>query len=373
MAAVSAGGLQQQAPMSGSSLPYQHQQELQKQLSQQQLQELQPYLDLSHVLSGLDRVLQLLLGLRLVHRQPQPGELWADHIIVLELQQPAASGSAQQVCVLGTVYVDLNAGYAAQLLLYGRACPFLTTQHRHDPQAVQPAAGDGTAVGLNAAQVSGSNTLSSSVPAVALGLQSGGVLCGTCNQVSLGLWELCHELGHAVNFILSSGSSSQHPPDVQSRAGDAGNGIHNDRLGGGAAAPSSSAHSCYHMHASWLPVDLVELPSTLFEGLAMDGSALQLLCQHKDTGEAMPLQLAHALAGCTRAAHYSPSLHQSMVRRQVGCVARGTQQLVHPVWVRCSVCPATDADITTYSSCCSLPLCCPFRRCPCNAVTGVLL
>jgi Zn-dependent oligopeptidase len=68
------------------------------------------------------------------------------------------------------------------------------------------------------------------------------------------------------------------------------------------------------MHASWLPVQLVELPSTLFEALVMDQSTLQLLCRHKETGEGLPAALADRLAAFMRAAHYSPALHQSMVR-----------------------------------------------------------
>jgi hypothetical protein len=95
------------------------------------------------------------------------------------------------------------------------------------------------------------------------------------------------------------------------------------------------------MHASWLPVELVELPSTLFEVLAMDASALQLLCQHKDTGEALPAQLAHALAGCMRAAHYSPALHQSMVRRQGAVVATGERSS----WCTLPVCAAVTQPV----------------------------
>jgi len=284
-----------------------------------------------------------MLGLSLTQRQPAPGELWADNIVVLEVR-PAAPDSiaaassfdssststrtgnsnamVQPVPPLGTVYLDLNKGYAAQLLLYGQDYPVLCRADPADPagQALLSSGTESAAAGFDTGaghcstpcpstqpghhQCGGSS--SSSIPrlscgtAVALGLQSGGALSGTHEQVALGLWELCHEMGHAINFILSSSSSQTKP-----RA-----------LAVDSSMPSDTATGrlAYHLHASWLPVELVEVPSTLFEALAMDSATLQLLCRHQQTGNHLPAPLADKLAQFMREAHYSPALYQGVVR-----------------------------------------------------------
>lgn len=314
-------------------------------LSQQELDELQPYLQLPGVLSGLDALLQLMLGLRLTARQPLPGEVWADRVLVLELRQLSSPATPTQTqsssyndtdstrgtannptpstaagALLGTVYVDLTAGYAAQLLLYGQGHPFLgctgpqglLQQQQQQPQQNNEPASDGVMRGTNQQHTEplGSSTSSSHTdssgcgkPAVALGLQSGGALSGTTyDQVALGLWELCHEMGHAVNFILSS-SSSSNSYDSHTETGGAA----------GSAMQATQGQCLYHTHASWLPFELLELPSTLFEVLVMDPLTLQLLCTHQHTGEALPAELASSLARFMQATHYNPAVYQSMV------------------------------------------------------------
>lgn len=317
-------------------------------LSHQDLQQLEPYLSLTGVLSGLDTILQLLLGVQLRQRQPHPGEVWSERVLVLELQQPAEQQGAQPSCssrgsnsasssrrggtagreggdadgtVLGTIYLDLNGGYAAQLLLYGQGYPMLSCQQPPWPgQQVQR--GCAAAAAAGAAEAAwGGNTGA----AVALGLQSGGVLYGSHQQVALGLWELCHELGHAVNFILSS---AQHSNTTSTSSHTTGASVHQSTSGqrsstqcsqGGTqlqgldAQTGAYAAACYHLHASWQPVELVEVPSTLFEAFVMESASLQLLCVHEDTGEALPHGLADRLAEFMRGAHYHPAGYQSVV------------------------------------------------------------
>jgi Zn-dependent oligopeptidase len=67
------------------------------------------------------------------------------------------------------------------------------------------------------------------------------------------------------------------------------------------------------LHASWQPVELIEVPSTLLEVFVMDSSCLQLLGVHEDTGEALPQGLADRLAAFMRGAHYHPAGYQSVV------------------------------------------------------------
>jgi hypothetical protein len=339
-------------------------QEQEATLSQHDLHCLQPYLQLPSVLAGLDGILQLLLGLRLIQRNPRSCEVWADRVLVLELclavhcessegdntatassrscrssaNGCSSNGGSSSIdsgnssgyggmsdAVLGTIYLDLNAGYAAQLLLYGHSYPFLVrqdSQQQHSKHALA-----GFQQGPFGSSTSGGAGVGA---AVALGLQSGGVLHGQHSQVALGLWELCHEMGHAVNFILSSTSSSSSS-DSSSSSRASGDSTHSSTgnssscrsangvqpVGDCAAPPEvtqqQAAAGVYHLHSTWLPVELLELPSTLFEALAMDASTLQLLCRHEGTGAALPAEFAGKLAASMHAAHYSPSLYQRVV------------------------------------------------------------
>lgn len=282
-------------------------------------------------------MLQLLLGLTLTQRPPHPGEVWADGVLVLELREcrtPAnnAAGSVTATSssdaaeeaggrVLGTVYLDLNSGYAAQLLLYARDYTCLASSTRQQSQDSAPAE--------EAAALRDSNSwqagLQGSSPAVALGLQSSGVLAGSYDQVALGLWEVCHEMGHAVNFILSSNSSSDSVGDTGGSAAcaaaAAGSSSHGSSRQPFEAAQHDtgvpSASLSYHLHASWLPIELLELPSTLFEVLALDPHTLQLLCRHQTTNEPLHEALAARLARFMQATRYHPALYQSVVSQ--GC------------------------------------------------------
>ncbi|KAF6266429.1 hypothetical protein COO60DRAFT_453095 [Scenedesmus sp. NREL 46B-D3] len=62
------------------------------------------------------------------------------------------------------------------------------------------------------------------------------------------------------------------------------------------------------MHVAWLPLEVLELPSSLFEAFCMDAACLQVLCRHSSTGQQLPADLAAKLAGFMRSSHYSPLL-----------------------------------------------------------------
>jgi hypothetical protein len=84
-----------------------------------------------------------------------------------------------------------------------------------------------------------------------------------------------------------------------------------------------------HRHAAWLPVELLELPSTLFEALVQDPACLQLLLSGGAGGSidgaggrsdgvaaaatALPAGLATQLAALLRHVHYNPAAYQHTV------------------------------------------------------------
>ncbi|KAG2499646.1 hypothetical protein HYH03_002585 [Edaphochlamys debaryana] len=121
------------------------------------------------------------------------------------------------------------------------------------------------------------------------------------------LWEVLHELGHALHFLLAS-PPSPSPPGARVRpAGPLepaplGTGIGEE----GEPGPVSYAHA--HLPYQ-LPLELVELPSSLLERGAADEGALGLVlgrCRHAVTGGPPPPVLVASLARAVRGAHYSP-------------------------------------------------------------------
>lgn len=254
-------------------------------------------------MSGFNRLLQLSMGLSLRPRPAAAGEVWNDRVQVYELhdshlgsrpgqeqqQQQHVAGDGQAVAdtLLGTIYIDPSGGFAAQLVLYGPRYQGLWRDRHLQKQAAS----------------SGESSTNSAPCAVALGLQSHGALGETHTQLALGLWELCHELGHAVNFILSATPRHQRQ--------------HTTAQANGRPPAAAGVGQCYHMHAAWLPLEILELPSTLFEGFCMDPKCLQVLCQHCVTGEPMPMKLATKLAKFMHASHYHPLMYQHTVSATV--------------------------------------------------------
>jgi hypothetical protein len=308
---------------------------LQSQLAElplENLQQLQPYLQLQQVLTGFDQLLQLSMGLSLKPRDAAAGETWNDRVLVYELwwlpdsqqqQQQQQQGNEVEAILeqtgnatafdnttaqsnsgrlLGTVYLDPAGGFSTQLLLYGPLHPGSLQQQQHDSQDLTSSSSSSSSSGQSCA-----------VPAVAVGLQSQGVLSETHTQLALGLWELCHELGHAVNFILSATGNSPgihlHQQQQQQQQQQF---FGLDQCAAGFKAGRTTSKP-YHMHAAWLPLEVLEVPSTLFEAFSMDVACLQVLCRHSSSGEQLPADLAVRLAAFIRSSHYNPLMMQHTV------------------------------------------------------------
>jgi hypothetical protein len=304
------------------------------QLSLEDLQDLQPYLQLQQVLTGFDQLLQLSMGLSLQPRPAAAGETWNGRVLVYELWEVPDSQQQQQQRqqqdneveatlaqrgkaaagnttaqrsssskLLGTVYLDPSGGFSTQLLLYGALYPG-GLQRQEQQQQQQQQEDDSQ----DSASSSSSSSNRYTVPAVTVGLQSQGVLGGTHAQLALGLWEFCHELGHAVNFILSAAEKS---PGITLQGQQQQSDAPHPRSAGFKAG--HKIQEPYHMHAAWLPLEVLELPSTLFEAFSMDAACLQVLCRHSSSGEQLPADLAVSLAAFIKSSHYNPLMMQHTV------------------------------------------------------------
>lgn len=166
---------------------------------QQEAGLLQQHLQLPGVVAGFAALLQSLLGLRLVQRTAAEAELWAPHVLVLDVlqegQQPEADAGATEPLLLGTVYLDIGGGYGARVLRYARTTP------SSGGAAYQHAA---VAVGISGNMIPA---------AAAAAVQEGADAASDCVAVPKAvqlvlsvsqLWELAHELGHAVHLVASS-------------------------------------------------------------------------------------------------------------------------------------------------------------------------
>jgi Zn-dependent oligopeptidase len=165
---------------------------------QQEAGLLQQHLQLPGVVAGFAALLHSLLGLRLVLRAAADAEVWAPHVLVLDVwqkrQQPEGGAGAAELLLLGTVYLDVGGGYGARVLRYARTAP------SSGGASYQHAA---VAVGISGSRI----------PAPAAAVQEGADAAADCVVVPEAarlllsvsqLWELAHELGHAVHLVASS-------------------------------------------------------------------------------------------------------------------------------------------------------------------------
>jgi hypothetical protein len=314
------------------------------------VQELSAYLQLSHLLSGFNHLLQASFGVSLEQRAARPCEVWHDGVQVYELHDVLSSkaegpstqqgegvdkqeavlrtincssqgtlpgvasdgsrsgsgwssgtsstnntDSSVRNSLLGTLYFDPASGCATQLLLYGSpysaggsgslGFPYNSPQQQSGSSGHSGSSKKGQ--GHDAEGCAGAAVK----PAVVVGLQA----WGSSAQSPLAVFELSHELGHAVNFILNAAKHVLHDHDSRSSALSFGQ-LESHRAAGdqlqrtqqslqcdnAAAVGCSSNGSCgsfssrYHLHASWLPIEVSELPAMLLEVVSMDPACLQV-------------------------------------------------------------------------------------------------
>lgn len=161
----------------------------------------EPYLQLDGVLAGIGQLLADEWGVQLSPAAPAAGEVW--------------NASVRKLCVadsnnasLGVLYVDPSGYYGTRMLQF--AVPV--------PANSMGATADGAmAAGTPAAAAAAAGT-----PAVAaIGLASRGQLHG--GNLALGLWELLHEMGHALHYLLSARGVAGCPDTLC--AADSGNAL----------------------------------------------------------------------------------------------------------------------------------------------------
>ena len=177
----------------------------------------------------------------------RPAELWSETVLTVNLSVPETGAR-------GVLYVDPGGGYGARQLNF-------SSSNSRRPNA-------GGAVSQQQA------ALPIDQPAVSLGLMwrwPGGMADGLP-----ALWELLHELGHGVHLLLSS-QRQPHSP-TQSDTGIAGStGRGNAATPDGESDGEIGTRSDFkHFGGLHLPLDILEVPSTFMEKLAMHPATLQV-------------------------------------------------------------------------------------------------
>ena len=217
---------------------------------------LEGYISLPSAMEGLSALLAHAGGLRLEPRHARSGEVWADSVLVWELWGPGGTdgGGGFGGCggpLLGTIYLDPSAGYGTRLLLRGGG------------------SGGGDAGSLSAGGLAVLLGSPCGAPAVALGLQSGGRLGGA--NLALGLYELAHEMGHALHFLLAQHARRErHERGAQEQA----------KAAVAVASCPDWPSALAGLGVVWWPPEAAELASTLLEEVVMEPAALRLLCRH---------------------------------------------------------------------------------------------
>ncbi|GIL68291.1 hypothetical protein Vafri_21579, partial [Volvox africanus] len=238
--------------------------------------ELEPYMHLDNILYGLSDVLYDLMRVRLevdmaagsvdthdAHdREFSLAEVWDPRVVRVNVWK--------ERCFAGTVYLDFGTGYGTRQLRFpaGELVPSagevvgLTQasagkEERGDRYNGR-SQGGGSSRTVGAACDSGDVPSYASTPAVVIGLQ--GELRDGCAGSASALHELLHEMGHALHLILSS-----------------------------APKPLYSGGSAFvHCGGLHLPLDVLEVPSSLLQMLAYDPVALARICRHRPTQPPRP-------------------------------------------------------------------------------------
>lgn len=100
------------------------------------------------------------------------------------------------------------------------------------------------------------------------------LLC-MCAESPAALHELLHEVGHALHLTLSSSAAAAQPflsADASATATSANSGL-------GTSTAASGAEGVMHFGGLQLPLDVLEVPSSLLQTLAYDPAALARICR----------------------------------------------------------------------------------------------
>jgi hypothetical protein len=298
-------------------------------------------------LAGFSTLLRPLLGVALLPRPPagagEASEVWAPRVRVLSLVDEGGA-------LLGTVYVEPGGGYGTRMLRHG-PWPWVPRaggasdgsdsdgggggdgadtilSSRALWVAAEAQSGAGSTAAMAAAPAGGEvNTAwppklepelccwlqeaAAGAPAVAIGLsglqpqphlqpQAGGSGRDGCILSLPLLWELGHEMGHAVHLLMSSrpagawnaageAGAEAAAARVDQVTGGGGDGVSNDGSSGGSSRGGSSrggssggigsTPASPFLSGRFLPPDALELPSALFERLLLEPRALSAVCR----------------------------------------------------------------------------------------------
>lgn len=332
-------------------------------------QAMEEYLSLDLMLEGLGQLLGSVLGLTWTRRSSGM-EIWGKEVRVLDVQDRDRG-------YIGTLYIDPASSHCTRLVHTGcrgisplvssasqyaeQEDPSLSANHerglKHNdqeggqrPPLSSPSQGCMCAGGRTA----GSNEVGEGSPdsssgqslfqgrdphipdvegpggtggppgspaAVILGLEGDGMKNGFMlpQHVVLGVWGLLHELGHAIHFLLSAAAlrspgASPVPSDEREDKPEL-SGRSYTSCSPGAPSQSLGLPSGYQwqLHGSGAPLEVLEVPSSLFEHFAMHPRCLQVICRHSSTRQPLPLPLAQQLASHIRHTWYNPLTYQSKV------------------------------------------------------------
>eukprot|EP00798_Chlamydomonas_sp_ICE-L_P016207 gene16207-22371_t len=227
----------------------------------------QPYLTLHGILQGFSKFIQSTMGIQMTMvpatantsdkstfgsglsettPRAQAPDVWSDNVLCFEVYVPETGA-------YGVLYIDPGGGYGARQLRF--CCSRLGLNQGGRTQATSELA----------SEVAGSrdSNITSHSAAVSIGLKwewKGGQADGLA-----AINELMHEMGHGLHLILSS-TTPPSPLTLLERGQ-----IDASRLD---LPPLYKLFGGLHQ-----PLDLLEVPSTLFERFLADPHTLRLICQ----------------------------------------------------------------------------------------------
>ncbi|KAG2449214.1 hypothetical protein HYH02_005961 [Chlamydomonas schloesseri] len=245
--------------------------------------QLSPYMQLRSVLAGLSDLLHELMGVQLRVEGPEGQQDEGER--TGRTAASAGAGAAPEQAQTGRSSGDA-CGSGAEL--WGPQVLRLSVWARSTPR--NTGEGSGTAVAAAAAQLSirdGDGGGQQALPAVAVGLKWEWREGAAGSPAAL--HELLHELGHALHLTLSSSPSSSVPAGAYTQAPEASEASAAASGASDSAADAGpdtgpdtlSRGSVMHFGGLQLPLDALEVPSSLLQTLAYDPAAVARICRRR--------------------------------------------------------------------------------------------